>query len=187
MITKQMQVANKAHSWAHGKASPCSHPTCKFVRKATGHIDMRLTYPKLRLAAFNCLFLCKFARSKMSTQLKYNPQSAALRLINNFQYLCESTPLVFLKKKCCKWRPGAQSIPEPPLLAAKSKMETSDSYGWQILEKHSMHSAPPPRKGKKQAPVSGKKPPIPTKCQIPDNTRCKSLTCLNASQCIAYN
>lgn len=148
---------------------------------------MRLTYPKLRLAAFNCLFLCKFARSKMSTQLKYNPQSAALRLINNFQYLCESTPLVFLKKKCCKWRPGAQSIPEPPLLAAKSKMETSDSYGWQILEKHSMHSAPPPRKGKKQAPVSGKKPPIPTKCQIPDNTRCKSLTCLNASQCIAYN
>ena len=155
MITKQMQVANKAHSWAHGKASPCSHPTCKFVRKATGHIDMRLTYPKLRLAAFNCLFLCKFARSKMSTQLKFNPQSAALRLINNFQYLCESTPLVFLKKNAASggqvlrasqslhyWQPNPRWRPVTPM-GGKS---------W----KNTACIQPPPKEGKEAGPCQWK-------------------------------
>lgn len=52
--------------------------------------DSRLTDSQLHLATFNSLFLNKLARCKMNTQLKYTPQSAALRLINNFKYLCES-------------------------------------------------------------------------------------------------
>ena len=43
-------MANKADSSAHGKANPCGHPACIFVGKTTGHIDLRLTLPKLHLA-----------------------------------------------------------------------------------------------------------------------------------------
>ena len=52
-IPKLEQMADMADSSAHGKANPCGHPSCIFVRKTAGRIDLRLTLPKLHLATFS--------------------------------------------------------------------------------------------------------------------------------------
>ena len=53
MIPKLEQMADMADSSAHGKANPCGHPSCIFVRTTAGHVGLRLTLPKLHLATFS--------------------------------------------------------------------------------------------------------------------------------------
>ena len=50
MLAKLEQMVNTSDSSARGEANPCGHPACIFVRKTTGHVDSRLTLPKLHLA-----------------------------------------------------------------------------------------------------------------------------------------
>ena len=47
---RRVTRVNTADSSAHGKANPCGHIACIFVRKTAGCIDSRLTLRKLHLA-----------------------------------------------------------------------------------------------------------------------------------------
>ena len=58
MISKQKLMANKADSSAHGKGNPWGHPTCRFVGKTAGRIDLRLILPKFHLATLIILCGC---------------------------------------------------------------------------------------------------------------------------------
>ena len=51
-MAEKQQIVNKADSSAQGKANTRGQPTCRFVGKTAGRIDLRLTLPKLHLATY---------------------------------------------------------------------------------------------------------------------------------------